>query len=293
MRITNTILTRDSLAYVQANLRPIARAQSQVSTGLRMQKGSDDPSASGAVMRTAGSIRALEQYRRNIGAGAARTAAEDNVLGQLSDVLTRAKEIAISQDSSLADATTNAATRAEVRELLGFVGGLANTRHGDEYLFGGDSALTPPVADVTDPLAAVLPTGVRQTEVSAGRYVQANHDAQSVFGTTGALAALGALDTALAANDRAGIASAVTALDAAFGGVQTLVGESGARVNQFEITRGNLDALDVTLQAFKSDLQEVDLEVAMTELVSRQTAYQAAMMATSKVLSLNLADYLR
>jgi flagellar hook-associated protein 3 FlgL len=47
------------------------------------------------------------------------------------------------------------------------------------------------------------------------------------------------------------------------------------------------------LTTFRSDLQEVDLEAAMTQLVTRQTAYQSAMLATSKVLSLSLADYLR
>ena len=43
----------------------------------------------------------------------------------------------------------------------------------------------------------------------------------------------------------------------------------------------------------KSDVEEVDVEEAVTELVSRQTAYQAAMLATSRVMGLTLADYLR
>ena len=64
-------------------------------------------------------------------------------------------------------------------------------------------------------------------------------------------------------------------------------------MNQLEITGANLAALDVTLTTFKSDLQEVDFERAVTELVGRQTAFQAAMLATSKVMGMNLTDYLR
>ena len=43
----------------------------------------------------------------------------------------------------------------------------------------------------------------------------------------------------------------------------------------------------------KSKTEDVDLESAITELMTRQTAYQAAMLATSKVLGTSLTDYLR
>jgi flagellar hook-associated protein 3 FlgL len=293
MRITNSILNRDSLANVQANLRPIARAQSQVSTGLRIQKSSDDPAAAASVMRAAGSLRALEQYRRNTGAATGRAAAEEGVLQQLGDVLSRAKELGISQNSSTADPLSNDATRAEIETLLDFAVSLANTRHGDEFLFGGDTSGVAPIADPANPLAQPLPTGARRAEVGAGRYVTANHDASEVFGASGALAALSELRTALQTHDRGAMSTSLDSLDAAFGSVQSLLGETGARANQLQVTTANLDSLDVTLRTFKSDLEEVDLEQAITELVTKQTAYQAAMLATSKVLSLNLSDYLR
>jgi len=38
---------------------------------------------------------------------------------------------------------------------------------------------------------------------------------------------------------------------------------------------------------------EVDAAEAFTEAVARQTAYQAAMLASSRVMGLSLADYLR
>jgi flagellar hook-associated protein 3 FlgL len=39
-------------------------------------------------------------------------------------------------------------------------------------------------------------------------------------------------------------------------------------------------------------LEDADMEKAITELVSRQNTYQAAMLATSRVMGLNLANYL-
>jgi flagellin-like hook-associated protein FlgL len=40
-------------------------------------------------------------------------------------------------------------------------------------------------------------------------------------------------------------------------------------------------------------LSEANYEEAMTELISRQTAYQSAMLATSRVIGMTLTDYLR
>ena len=75
--------------------------------------------------------------------------------------------------------------------------------------------------------------------------------------------------------------------------VQAVIGETGAASQQLDVASANLDALDTSLRAFKSQLQDADIEQAVTELVGRQTAYQAAMLATSRVMGLNLADYLR
>ena len=43
----------------------------------------------------------------------------------------------------------------------------------------------------------------------------------------------------------------------------------------------------------RTDQLQTDVETAMTELTNRQVAYQAALLATAKVTSLNLSDYLK
>ena len=85
----------------------------------------------------------------------------------------------------------------------------------------------------------------------------------------------------------------MTKLDSAFDAVQGVVGDTGALGNRLTTVGQNLDALKMNLTAFKSDLEDVDVETAMTELTNRQVAYQAALLATSKVTSLNLSDSLK
>jgi flagellin-like hook-associated protein FlgL len=59
------------------------------------------------------------------------------------------------------------------------------------------------------------------------------------------------------------------------------------------MTKSHLDAYQLTLQTKKSNLEDVDAATAITELTSRQTAYQAALLAVSKTTGLTLTDYLK
>lgn len=306
MRITNNIIHRDSLAYVQANARGISKAQQQVSTGLRVTKPSDDPSVAAAAMQAGGSLRAITQYRRNIESATGRAAAEEGVLDRLSETLTRAKELGVAQGTATASAATRLVAKSEVDQILASALSLGNTQYAGEYLFGGKRVDLAPfdasragfvAADPADSsgTTSLDLTGAPATEIAAGQRVRATHDGAQVFTTAGRspLAALKQLSDALGANDQNAVRASIAALDGAFDGTQGLLSETGGRTNQLQMAQSNLDALEGTLKTFKSNLEEVDLEKAMTELVGKQTAYQAAMLATSKVLSLNLTDYLR
>ncbi len=307
MRITNNFIQANALANLQTNMQRMSESQQQVSSGLRIQKASDDPAGASRAIQTRGSIRALDQYQRNISLANTRAATEETALSQLGDILTRAKQLAISQGTATADANTRATTKVEVDQLLQAVIQLGNTQDGDEYLFGGkwgdqapfDAAQTAqsPYYVSLDPDTGLprQPSGVNQTEISAGRYMQATHDGKQVLIDSGVLAAIKELSDALADTSapQTAIQTSAGSIDTAFDNLQVLIGENGARVNQLDVTSANLAAFSINLKTLKSDVEEVDIEQAVTELVSRQTAYQAAMLATSRVMGLTLADYLR
>jgi flagellar hook-associated protein 3 FlgL len=307
MRITNNFIQANALANLQTNMQRMSESQQQVSSGLRIQKASDDPAGASRAIQTRGSIRALDQYQRNISLANTRAATEETALSQLGDILTRAKQLAMSQGTGTADANTRATTKVEVDQLLQAAIQLGNTQDGDEYLFGGkwgdqapfDASQTAqsPYYVSLDPDTGLPrePSGVNQTEISAGRYMQATHDGKQVLIDSGVIAALKELSDALANTSapQSAIQTSLGSIDSAFDNLQVLIGENGARVNQLDVTSANLAAFSINLKTLKSDVEEVDIEQAVTELVSRQTAYQAAMLATSRVMGLTLADYLR
>ena len=56
--------------------------------------------------------------------------------------------------------------------------------------------------------------------------------------------------------------------------------------------RTGLDTLEFDLTVYRSDLRDTEVDKAMVELVGKQTLYQAAMSATSRILGLTLTNYL-
>ena len=303
MRITNQLIQGLSIARLQTNLQALDKAREEVSSGKRISTMSDDPGAASEVVRASSSLRAVAQYRRNVNTAQTRSAAEENVLDQLTNTIGRAIELAVGSASSTASAQTRTISKAEVDQTLAFAVALGNTKIADDYLFGGTRGSEQPLrlpAITTDPFTNLVdgsnnpvnPSGGVPLEIRDGLTVTPNHNATEIFLNTGALQALRDLSTALGNNDVTAINAALGSLQNASNGVQTLIGTQGARANQYIVVSDQLAAQESSVTKYRSDLQDIEVEKAMVELAGRQTGYQAAMTATSRVLGLSLANYL-
>jgi len=299
MRITGNMITAQQLAGIQSNMARLQQSQERVTSGKSFNAPSENPNAAVKVMSAGSSLRALDQYRTNVDRATSRITVEDSVLQQLGDLVTRAKELGVSQATDTASAQTKSVANAEVQQIFAQIAELANTKFGNEYLFGGQQSLTAPVqtsgSGATLDYTTTNPQGQRSVAIGDGQTVTATHDGKQVFLDTGVLDAVKSLVHALdpSSGTQSAISSALNQIDSAYNAVQTVVGDTGAQANRLSSVTQNLAALKTNYTTLRSDLQDIDIETAMTELTSRQVAYQAALLATSKVSSLNLTDYLR
>lgn len=303
MRISNSMILRQSQSRLQSGLQGIDKLREDISSGVRIRRISDDPTAGSEVVRVGSSLRAIERFRQNSQQGTTRSTAEENALDNLTNTLARAAELAVGQASATGSAQTRLIAKAEVDQLISIAVDLGNTRIGDEYLFGGTRAgeqpfalpgtPTTPFSRLVDASSApVDPSGSTPIEVGDGKFVTPNHNGTEVFLTTDALESLRALSQALGSNNVGGITTALGRINSATSNVQTLIGTQGARANELDIARTNLNALQETLKSFRSDLRDTEVDQALAELLGKQTLYQAAMGVTSKILSLSLANYI-
>ena len=118
MRITNNVISRNALAGLQHSLRQVDEAQRRATTGLRVEAASDDPAASTSIMASASSLRAIEQYKRNINSAGARLDNEETVLTSLTQILERAKQLGLAEGNGTASVQTRLVAKAEIDQLL-------------------------------------------------------------------------------------------------------------------------------------------------------------------------------
>ncbi|HYC33564.1 MAG TPA: flagellar hook-associated protein FlgL [Gemmatimonadales bacterium] len=290
MRVTDNMRQAQVLRHLQGNLAELARAQSQVATGKRFTRPSEDPVAASRVMRAEQALRGLTQYRRNTTAVRARVDAEEAVLDQVTDLMTRAKELATEQATDSATPATRAIAAAELDRVIEQVIQLGNTRVGSEHLFGGHQTAAPPF----QPDGTYLgDDGARQAELSDGYVITTNHTGRELLVQSGALGGLTALRDALRAGTRDGVAAAAPAVDDAFANVQTLLAETGARSRQIDTAIENIDASESSVGIGITTDQGITLEEATTRMMSVQTTLQAALLSTSRLLQTSLTEYLR
>ncbi len=281
----------DSLArQLAVQQAALVRASEQMSSGQRWSRVSEDPVAGREVLDIDTTLRALAQSRRAIGRARERLATEETALQQLTDITARAKELATGQGSANATASSRAATAAEIGQLRREMISIGNQRVGGEYIFGGLETATAPFA--ADGSYLGTPTA-RVTTFGPGSESEVIHSGQQIFVDTGLLTALADLEAALLANDVDAIQDSVTALDQGFDGVQYLLTEIGARDRTLDQTVATLDSREDTLSVRRAELAEIPLEEATMNLATVQTALQAAYLATSRIQSLSLAEYLR
>jgi flagellar hook-associated protein 3 FlgL len=289
MRISNSLLQNRVLTDLQANLAKVASAQSQVASGKRFTAMSEDPLAGSHVLAADRGLRGIEQYRRNSTAAHARTDAEESVLNQLTDLLSRAKELATQEGSSTSTPMTKQAVASEVQQIIGQVVALGNTQVGSEYLFAGHQIVAP--FDATG--AYFGDDGQRQTEIGQNYRMTTNHTGRELLLNSGVLGGLQALLTQLQTGTSATVAGTLPGLDAAFQQVQTMLATTGARSRQIDSAMQNTDALDASLQLAKSDAQDASLEEATIRLAGAQSTMQAALLSASRILNMSLTDYLK
>jgi flagellar hook-associated protein 3 FlgL len=287
------MLRHRSIEAIERSLAGLEEAHARTTTGLRVRTASDDPTAYAGILNADTRLAGLFQYRRNLEAAQARMRLEDNALADLGAILERARELATSQAAGNGTAATRQVAKSEVDQLFSEAVALANTRQGNRYIFGGAFTDLRPVDGMGLVSATRPPVGGPGVEFDEGLITPVNHDAVAIFIDTGALQALQDLATGLGNDSDTAIADALTRLYQAFDGVQIVVGENGARMRQLETAALRIDDTETTVKAARSDLADAEMEVAITELVHRQNALEAAMLSTSRLLSTNLTDYLR
>lgn len=297
MRVASNSASEAMLRQIQQITEEQAKLQAQVSTGRRITDPEDDPAAVGRVLNFQSDQRQLAQYASNADRAMVLAQSSSAGLQGLKRISDRVNELA-TLSSGTAGPEAMKAYAIELDQLIEQGVQLANSESGGDYIFAGTRVDLPPfvATRVAGQITAVNYEG--NTSKASIPLSETSAVAPSTSGTTNQgfadlLESMIDLRDALNAGDNAAVTAVRPAL---IDGEDVIIGamaEIGGIQTRIEAAKAQQADGVTNLESLVSTESSLDLPTAIIRLNQTQTAYQAALASTSKVMNLSLLDYIQ
>jgi len=179
MRITNNMMTNNTVRNINAAANRLNEAEERVSTEMKISLPSDDPVVATRSIKYRNYVSSIEQYQKNVSDATSWQNVTDDALSSLSDIVTQVRTLTVKAASSTLTSSDEAAIKTEVSQLQQSVVDTMNTTYGGRYIFGGFSTSTAPYAldNIVDTVATTSGTNSyssanisADSDVTAGSY---------------------------------------------------------------------------------------------------------------------------
>lgn len=299
-RITPKLMAERSLNDINAQLARISKLQEQLSSGLRVNRPSDDPIDARRAINIRTLLQRNDQFISNIDDVEPQVDETASALLGVVDVLQRAIELTTQGANGTNSQAQLDALALEIDALLETVFTTANAQTNGRSIFGGTATLNPAFSatrNVVGEITAVAYDGnnnLFSVDVSEGASINVNiPGAQAFQDTVDVFAVLIGIRDSMRAGDQADLQNVrldqlQESLD------QTLFGVArvGAVQNRLERISNNLQDTDLSLQELLSDKINADFAETVLNLNVAQNSYEAALSATGRILQVSLLDYI-
>lgn len=138
MRIADKMQFDQVKSNIAKNRSQMSDLQNQAATQKRVNKPSDDPLAASRVLSNRVDLQGNKQFGKSLSYAKSFLEFTDQSLGELGEIMVRAKELALGQSS---DGASNEESRrvvaTELEQLYNQMVAIGNRKLGDRFIFGG------------------------------------------------------------------------------------------------------------------------------------------------------------
>ncbi|MEH7444579.1 flagellar hook-associated protein FlgL [Bacillus sp. JJ1122] len=296
MRITQSMLSSDSLRNLSESYRRMGKYEDQLATGKKINKPSDDPVVAMKGMYYRSNLTEVEQYKRNLSELYLWMDNSEAGIDQANSALQRIRELTIQGQNDTNSPDDRKAIAREIDQLKQSLVATANTQVSGRYIFHGTDVMKPTVPqDNPIKVAANLydaEINTYQVEVSRGVFMKANANPANVFNQE-------MFDTVQNIQDQLESADPKQLdklLDDLDNVMKTLSGERsdlGARYNRLETVENRLGQQEVLASRVLSDNEDADIERVIMDLKSQESVHRAALSVGARIIQPTLMDFLR
>src|SRR6266498_186311 len=297
-RVTDSPLPSVLADRIAQTRQRIQTAQEHVLTGKRINRPSDDPYGSEAVLHFRTAQAAVEQFQQSAAVVKEGLQLADASLEQYEQLIDRAQTL-LTQGAS--GSSTPASRQLLAQELDGIrtqMLAIANTSNDDRYIFGGTRQDVPPFD--ANGTAAAAPTSQQFVQIEPNAVpIAAGITADSVFsgapGTvfstlTNAAAALrGTIDPAA---DQAAILAALDSLGGFTNRATEARAQLGTNLNSVEGATARMSNAWLSFQGSADRFELADMVQSAMELTQANNTLQATLQASSFSGKGSLMDFI-
>jgi flagellar hook-associated protein 3 FlgL len=163
MRVSTYNRYENAVDSLQQRQQQLSDTQQQMTTGKRIAKPSDDPTALSRAERAFTTQKRIDAQQRSVNASKASITLAESTLGQANDVLQQVRETVVAVGNGTYTATERAAQVAQLRSLRGQLLALANQSDGaGGFVFGGQGATSSPFLDTPGGVVSTNTSGQQQ-----------------------------------------------------------------------------------------------------------------------------------
>lgn len=254
----NSVFAQKNLSRTQDRLRSNFE---HLSSGLRVTKAADDAAGIAISENMRAEIKSLHQAARNTQDGVSVVQTAEGTLSEVTDIISRMREMSVQASSGVLQATERAYLQAEYATLQGEI-----DRISDSTNFNGLQLSDGSVATV---------------DVQVGAQNTIN-DRVTVTLVDSNTAALGIGTATVNLGSAANAQASITAMDVAMDSVNSGRADLGASQNQLTSASRNLENYTENLIEAESRIRDVDFASETAELTRNQVFSQAGISVLSQ-----------
>lgn len=300
LRVPTSSLYTRLAGGLGASLSRVQQLQSQVSSGQRITKLSDDPIGATTGLRLRAQETDWGAYQRTADDASAILGTADAALQSATNLISKVKNLAISAMNGAYGPSERKAISEEIGQVHDQLVDVANTQYLGRAVFGGHNAVAIRKDTLAGPRGADWPWSSNTAapvsrQISPAVTIDANIDGIGVFGQgdDSVFAVLKQLQSDVASGVSSGIVAGQGLLDARFDAVTRTLGEVGALQNRIEAATELGSNILSQVRSQRSQVEDIDLAEAMMRLNAAATGYQASLAAIAKGDLPSLASFLR
>lgn len=256
MRISTNMASLSAQKSLAGSQREIQRSFTQLASGSRITKSSDDAAGLAISENLKSGMRSISQAGRNANDGISLIQTAEGGLGEISNILTRMRELGIQSASDTVSDKERSFLDKEVQQLRAEVDRIsATTKFGNQELINGNGKIY---------------------DFQVG--INNNPDADRISfdsGESDATAANLGID-GFDFSNKEGAQSALEVLDEAQSTVNGFRANLGALQNRLQVTYDNSQTMFENISAANSRIRDTDVAQASSELARNSILLQAS-----------------